>query len=144
MKHNSYNSWMTSARAYKKVNKQISSYWTLLRLLIKSTMHKLQHYGIIGKSVRWTQNWLENRKQSIVIDGSTSDAVSVDLGVPQGSLLGSGLFFYYITDLQSRLTSTVRLFADDIYLTISNSNDAETLQKDLNKLGQSENGKMGK
>jgi hypothetical protein len=37
-------------------------------------MHKLQHYGIIGKSVRWTQNWLENRKQSVVIDGSTSDA----------------------------------------------------------------------
>jgi predicted dinucleotide-utilizing enzyme len=40
-------------------------------------MHKLQHYGIIGKSVRWTQNWLENRKQSVVIDGSTSDAVKI-------------------------------------------------------------------
>ncbi len=104
---------MTSARAYKKANKQISSYWTLLRLLIKSTMHKLQHYGIIGKSVRWIQNWLANRKQSVVIDGSTSDAVSVALGVPQGSLLGPGLFLYYIADLQSRLTSTVRLFADD-------------------------------
>ena len=35
-------------------------------------------YGIIGKSVRWIQNWLANRKQSVVIDGSTSDAVSVD------------------------------------------------------------------
>jgi hypothetical protein len=51
----------------KTYDKQISSYWTLLRLLIKSTMHKLQHYGIIGKSVRWTQNWLENRTQSVVI-----------------------------------------------------------------------------
>ena len=45
-------------------------------------IHKLQHYGIIGKSVRWIQNWLANRKQSVVIDGSTSDAVSVDSGVP--------------------------------------------------------------
>jgi hypothetical protein len=43
-------------------------------------MHKLQHYGIIGKSVRWIQNWLANRKQSVVIDGSTSDAVRVDSG----------------------------------------------------------------
>jgi hypothetical protein len=36
---------------------------------------------------------------------------------------------------------TVRLFADDTiaYLTISNNNDAETLQKDLDKLGHWEN-----
>ena len=103
--------------------------------------YKLQHYGIIGKSVGWIQNWLPNRKQSVVIDGSTSDAVSVDSGVPQGSVLGPGLFLYYINDLQSRLTSTVRLFTDDTiaYLTISNNNDAETLQKELDKLGQWEN-----
>jgi hypothetical protein len=53
---------------------------------------RVEHYGIIGKSVRWIQNWLANRKQSVVIDGSTSDAVSVDSGVPQGSVLGPGLF----------------------------------------------------
>jgi hypothetical protein len=102
----------------------------------RSFIHKLQHYGIIGKSVRWIQNWLANRKQSVV-----TDAVSVDSGVPQGSVLGPGLFLYYINDLQSRLTSTVRLFADDTiaYLTISNNNDAETLQKDLDKLGHWEN-----
>jgi hypothetical protein len=113
------------AKAFDKVNH---------KLLI----HKLQHYGIIGKSVRWIQNWLANRKQSVVIDGSTSDAVSVDSGVPQGSVLGPGLFLYYIHDLQSRLTSTVRLFADDTiaYLTISDNIDAETLQKDLDKLGR--------
>jgi hypothetical protein len=112
------------AKAFDKVNHSL-------------LIHKLQHYGIIGKSVRWIQNWLANRKQSVVIDGSTSDAVSVDSGVPQGSVLGPGLFLYYINDLQSRLTSTVRLFADDTiaYLTISNNNDAETLQKDLDKLG---------
>jgi hypothetical protein len=76
---------------------------------------KLHHYGIIGKSVRWIQNWLANRKQYVVIDGSTSDAVSVDSWVPQGSVLGPGLFLYYINDLQSRLTSTVRLFVDDTH-----------------------------
>jgi hypothetical protein len=57
------------AKAFDKVNHSL-------------LIHKLQHYGIIGKSVRRIQNWLANRKQSVVIDGSTSDAVSVDSGVP--------------------------------------------------------------
>jgi hypothetical protein len=76
-----------------------------------------------------------------VLDGVSSEAVSVDSGVPQGSVLGPGLFLFYINDLQSRLTSKVRLFADDtiIYLTIANEDDASTLQEDLNKLGQWEN-----
>jgi retron-type reverse transcriptase len=75
------------AKAFDKINHSL-------------LIHKLQqHYGIIGKSVRWIQNWLANRKQSVVIDGSTSDAVSVDSGVPQGSVLGPGLFLYNINDL---------------------------------------------
>jgi dTDP-4-dehydrorhamnose 3,5-epimerase-like enzyme len=40
-----------------------------------------------------------NRKQSVVIDGSTSDVVSVDSGVLQGSVLGPGLFLYYINEM---------------------------------------------
>jgi retron-type reverse transcriptase len=37
------------AKAFDKVNHSL-------------LIHKLQHYGIIGKSVRWIQNWLANRK----------------------------------------------------------------------------------
>ena len=82
-------------------------------------------------------NWLEDRQQTVVLDGVSSEAVSVDSGVPQGSVLGPGLFLFYVNDLQSRLTSKVRLFTDDtiIYLTIANEDEAAILQEDLNKLG---------
>jgi hypothetical protein len=98
-------------------------------------------YEIDGKTTRWIQNWLEDRQHTVVLDGVSLEAVSVDSGVPQGSVLGPGLFLFYINDLQSRLTSKIRLFADDtiIYLTIANEEDASTLQEDLNKLGQWEN-----
>ena len=76
-----------------------------------------------------------------MLDGVSSEAVSVDSGVPQRSVLEPGLFLFYINDLQSRLTSKVRLLADDtiIYITIANKDDASTLQENLNKLGQWEN-----
>jgi hypothetical protein len=50
----------------------------------------------------------------------------------------SCLFIFYINDLQDRLRSTVRLFADDTiaYLTITSEDDAEHLQEDLDKLAQ--------
>ena len=96
---------------------------------------------LMGKQQDGSKNWLEDRQQTVVLDGVSSEAVSVDSGVPQGSVLGPGLFLFYINDLQSRLTSKVRLFADDtiIYLTIANDDDASTLQEDLNKLGQWDN-----
>ena len=116
---------MDFAKAFDKVNHSL-------------LIHKLNYYGIDDQTTSWIQNWLEDRQQTVVLDGASSEAVSVDSGVPQGSVLGPALFLFYINDLQSRLTSKVRLFADDtiVYLTITNGNDSNILQEDLNKLGQ--------
>jgi hypothetical protein len=116
---------MGFAKAFDKVNRSL-------------LIHKLRYFGTDGKATRWIQNWLEDRQQTVVLNGVSSEVVIVDSGVPQASVLVPGLFLFYINDLQSRLTSKVRLFADDtiIYLTISNEDDASTLQEDLNKIGQ--------
>ena len=47
-------------------------------------MSKLDHYGIRGNIHKWISSFLNNRNQKVVIDGYSSDTISVDSGVPQG------------------------------------------------------------
>ena len=99
-------------------------------------IHKLEHYGIKGKTNKWIEAFLEDRHQTVVVQGWESDRVSVDSGVPQGSVLGPTLFLYYINDIAEHLASTVRLFADDTiaYLAVKQADDCDILQSDLDKL----------
>ena len=98
-------------------------------------INKLDRYGITGKLNSWIESWLSGRRQTVVIDGERSDHTRVESGVPQGSVLGPGLFLYYINDLAKGLNSIARLFADDTidYRAVSCETDAKHLQEDLDK-----------
>eukprot|EP00745_Piridium_sociabile_P045807 TRINITY_DN9988_c0_g1_i5.p1 TRINITY_DN9988_c0_g1~~TRINITY_DN9988_c0_g1_i5.p1 ORF type:complete len:555 (+),score=115.26 TRINITY_DN9988_c0_g1_i5:397-2061(+) len=100
--------------------------------------HKLDHYGIRNQSNTWISNFLNGRKQAVVVDGVKSDYTPVRSGVPQGSVLGPSLFLVYINDLSDRVDSPTRLLADDtiLYRPISSTSDQQTLQEDLQKLEQ--------
>ena len=94
---------------------------------------KLHFYGIRGNILNWIKDFLDNRTQSVILNGTNSDDIAVSSGVPQGSVLGPILFLAYINDLPEQVRSRVRLFADDtaMYLALDKQADSETLQKDL-------------
>ena len=103
-------------------------------------IQKLHHYGIRGDTLNWIKDFLENRKQAVVINGVNSNCIPVSSGVPQGPVLGPILFLVYINDLPEQVKSRVRLFADDtaMYLALSSHAEGQVLQNDLLSL---ENGK---
>ena len=62
-------------------------------------LDKLANYGVRGIENNWFRTYLTNRKQHVTMSGQTSDSALTEFKVPQGSVLGSLLFFIYINDL---------------------------------------------
>ena len=99
-------------------------------------IHKLRHYGVQGALNQWIADFLRDRRQAVVVDGVRSNSVSVQSGVPQGSVLGPCLFLVYINDLPDLLTAHARLFADDTaaYDVVTSPDDQAHLQRNLDQL----------
>ena len=99
-------------------------------------LYKLSQHGVKGNTLNWIRSFLLGRTQAVVLEGERSAEAPVTSGVPQGSVLGPLLFLLYINDLPQNIQSQVRLFADDtaVYLTVTSSEDANTLQADLDTL----------
>jgi len=77
-------------------------------------LKKLKVYGIRGVTLSWFRNYLLDRQQYVSVNGASSDLLTIQCGVPQGSILGPLLFLIYINDIinTSSLLSFI-LFADD-------------------------------
>ena len=84
---------------------------------------QIEKNGISGKLLTWCKNYLKDRKQRIVIEGQTSEYISIRCGVPQGSILGPLLFLIYFNDITEDLQTESFLFADDTALCKSLTTD---------------------
>lgn len=99
-------------------------------------VHKIEAYGIKGKTLVWIKNWLGGRCQRVVISGSKSNWEPVGSGVPQGSVLGPILFTIFIDDLGLDILGKLLKFADDTktFGVVDTLEDCWALQQDLDKL----------
>ena len=97
---------------------------------------KLKKYGIGFRIITWIEEWLNDRKQRVIINGTKSSWKLVKSGVPQGSVLGPLLFLIYINDIDLGINSKISKFADDtkIARVVNDWVDSSRLQRDLHKL----------
>ena len=98
-------------------------------------LDKLNFYGVEGTSLSWFKSYLTDRSQVVELDGVRSHSRVVQMGVPQGSVVGPLLFLVYINDLPNCLEYSIPyLFADDTTIVKTGTDLAKLYQDMKNEL----------
>ena len=108
--HESFDCGREIRSIYLDMSKAFDKVWH------EGLIFKLKQNGIEGKLLKLFSNYLNNRKQRVVLNGMESNWREIKAGVPQGSVLGPLLFLVYINDLEKGIESHVKFFADDTSL----------------------------
>jgi hypothetical protein len=104
-------------RAFETIDRQI-------------LLQKLLCCGITKIEYEWFKSYLNLRFQQTRFNGVLFAFREVQLGVPQGSVIGSLLFILYMNDIVKAIShSQINLFADDTLLSVSVSTVAECIEK---------------
>lgn len=118
-KHSALAVFLDLSKAFDTINHQI-------------LLTKLHHYGVRGVALDWFQSYLSCRNQYVSFKGVHSVTNSVNIGVPQGSVLGPLLFIIYTNDIPMSIKSSKPiLFADDTTVFVIGEN-VESLYKQMN------------
>ena len=98
----------------------------------KILLGKLEKYGIRGGTLKLLESYLSGRQHYVKLDNTKSSSRLLEIGVPQGSVLGPLLFLVFINDLPNCCNLDVTLFADDTSLSLASKN-LSLLKKQMNK-----------
>ena len=92
-------------------------------------MKKLEYYGFRGKSMTLLKSYLRNRSQITKLCENSSSNLNINIGIPQGSILGPILFILYINDIHKCLDISddrnLILFDDNTSLSIHKNNNID-------------------
>ena len=95
-------------------------------------------FSIDSFLLQFIKIYLKDRKQAVVVGGSTSSYLPVLSGVPQGSILGPTLFVLFLNDITLGLDpdTNILMYADDtkIWREMAEYNDHLKLQSDIDYL----------
>ena len=79
-------------------------------------------YGLGGNIIKWIESYLNKRSFKVPVNDKYSESCSLEIGVPQGSILGPLLFILYTKEIEKiteKYNFHVHLYADDSQLYFS-------------------------
>jgi hypothetical protein len=77
-------------------------------------LEKCMCYGFTPPATMWMKSYLSNRTQRVFFNGTLSNIIQVEAGIPQGSCLGPLLFSNFTNDMPLALIkASVSMYADD-------------------------------
>lgn len=90
---------------------------------------KLYNMGLRGNILNWIMSYMDGRILRVRVNNKYSSLRNLNLGVPQGSVLGPFLFLLYVNDMPNYIKSGhVTMFADDTTITVSADSPEEVEQ----------------
>lgn len=101
-------------------------------------LKKLECYGIRGIALNLIKSYLNNRQHAVKCGDTSSDFAFINIGVPQGSILGPLLFLIYINDLLE-VSPLICSYADDtVIFAIENDwiKAQSVMNNSLSRLGE--------
>ena len=98
-------------------------------------LHRLEHrFEISGTVLCWLKSYLNDHSQYVKVDGFDSSSISLNYGVPQGSVLGPLLFTLYVSPIEDIIKHhglDAMFYADDtqIYIALNAKERSTDLQR---------------
>ena len=107
-------------------------------------LDKLEYYGIRGIPLQLIKSYLQNRTQFVQINSTMSTTTSINIGIPQGSVLGPLFFNICINDIKNCTNKfDIVSYADDTTListidsfTSPNTNISDNINSELENVNK--------